>query len=748
MQWHPPLSPWVMVVVVGVAMAFLGLSYVLPRRQMTASPRALLTTLALRGLALLLMMFFLYQPRRLPGPQTVTTRRTLAVLIDTSASMSQRDAAGDGEPTRLDLAVTHVVDSNLIADVGTVAGVSLYQFHARLEPVKVEALRDLTASGAQTDLATAVEQVRQRHRGDDLAGVVIVSDGRSTQARAPLQVATESRAPVYVLPVGRAYTEQAPETASPRKDLAVVSVAAPPRVILGNPVQVAVTLEARGFGAYDATVELLEAERPLSSSSAIFSADRSRRQVMFTVTPSAVGIHEYHVTAPVDPEETDQTNNIKSFTVDVVDPVNRLVYVDALRNERRFLKRVIDANRHVKYVAIVQQNEKRLMMQGNDAALKAEAAELNFADIAGLKVLVLGDITAAALGDERIAPLVDWVDRGGCLLLLGGPRSLGADGFTSTPLAGVLPVTLADPPTYSEKPIAVALTTDGAAHPAFQRVADTWKPPTPLLSSIGASSIKPAAVVLVAQQQPPHAPIVAAQRYGHGKVVVVLTDSTWRWQLAAGAGRGPSAHDVFWRQIIDWLLPELKQEQQSASTVQLITDRLTYEMNEPVALIAQVRGSDGQPIADATVEFAIASPDDRTIRREGHYDAQARAFNATFPADLAGRYRVQAIAKRHGAILGSDDAQIEVTQPAIEFINPQPDHEALQRIADASGGQVLTADDLRQLRTIINLEPHQVRVQPNAVEDAEPIWNAWFLMAAFILLLSGEWFIRRRQQWV
>lgn len=745
MHWHPPFNSIVMLAIVATAIVLMSLSFLIPRRQMQANAPMMLATLALRGAGFLLLLFCLLQPSKLPGPQTITTQRTLAVLIDTSGSMSRRDGPEPTEPTRLALAQEHLAG----LAVGE-AKLAMYSFDSQALPIKVEALRGLSAKGKQTDIAAALEQVIGRHRADDLAGVVLIGDGQNTQGADPRETVQRIKKPLFVLPVGRDWQPAPDAPKVVRKDLSIDSVTAPPRIILGRTVQVVASISAAGYDARQVVVELMENEQVIADSAVSISSEHTRRPAMFAVKPSAVGKYNYHVRVAVDEDDTNPTNNLRSFAVEVVDPVNRLLYLDWLRNERRFLRRVIDRQRNIRYTAIVQQDQQRLIIQGNDEQMKRDAGTLGPQQLRGLKAIIIGDLPAEALTEQQIVALADWVDRGGSLLLLGGPQSLGAAGFANTPLAKMLPVKIGAGQNYVEQETWVTLTPQGAAHPAFQRVGRRWAPPAPLLSLIRVQSVKPAATVLIEQRDKPNAPILVSHSYGHGKVAVALTDSTWRWQLAATSGQADrSAHAVFWQQVIDWLLPELKQDVDAGGMVQLITDRLAYDVGEQVMMIAAVRSADGRMMKQASVEFRVATPDGRPIRRTGRLDdEQTEGFTATFEAHLDGEYTVQAVAGIDDRTIGTDQARITVTQPVIEFARTAPDHELLDELAKLSGGQTLEPKDLADMVTLAKLYSRQVQVQPNADTDAEPIWNHWLLLLMFIALMSGEWFIRRRNQWV
>ncbi|MFW6060417.1 MAG: glutamine amidotransferase [Phycisphaeraceae bacterium] len=755
MIWHPPLGATAMTLLVLAALAAVALSYLWSRRQLDPTSPEGLITIGLRTAGLLLLLLLVLQPARLPRPETITVHRTLAVLIDNSASMALADRPGD-DATRLGRVRRALTDHRFQERIGEQANLAYYGFDGRLNALDADALPDLAGDGRATDIAAALQAAARQHQHDDLAGILLISDGRVTQGDDPLALSETLDAPIHTLTVGEVPDERDEAPDQPQRDLAIESVSAEPRIILGRSANVAVSISATGYQSpRQVQVELVREDEPLGSSAVAVSPQQPRRQALFTVQPDAVGSYEYQVRIPTENDERDPTNNIASFTVEVVDPINRLLYIDRLRQERRFLNNVIRGQRNLRYTSVVQQDEQRVLVQGNDSDMKQDAANFSPEQLRGLKAVVLGDVPADTLDPAQVEALAHWVDTGGALLLLGGPSSLGDEGFAQTPLAQLLPVQMGPGKDYLEEEYRVQLTPDGAAHPAFQRVAaQRWTETPPLLTRVRVANLKPAATVLFAVADDPNTPVVVSHGYGHGKVAVVLTDSTWRWQLGFNptAGQQASEHALFWQQMIDWLMPELEDDGETGGQVQLITDRLEYEVNDEVVMLAAVRAADGTFMRDAEVNFTIATPDGRPMQRAGTLDetgeGQGAAFNASFEAISEGEYAIQATATRNGRTIGVDQAQVRVQQPQVELVRTDPDRQLLRELAARTDGRALQPTDLEHLLALADLEPREVEVQPSSEADAEPVWNRWWLLVAFLVIMAGEWFVRRRNQWV
>lgn len=744
MIWNPPLDTLTVTLMIVAALALIVASYAWARKHLDPSSIPGMLTLALRAAAFLLLLFFLLQPSRLPPPQRITAKRTLAVLVDTSGSMS-KVSAPDGS-TRLDKSRSALDAGRVVENVSRDAILALYGFEGQATPLNPDALPKVEATGRTTDLAAVIDQTARLHQGDDLAGLLILSDGRNTQGADPRETVKRLGVPIYVVPIEDDLA--AAEAAGPAKDLSLDSATAEPRIIAGRSAQVVVTVRARGYESRQVAVEILEGSEVVATTAVAVDPNRERRQAMLSVKPATLGTHNYTVRVPVEAGEVDPNNNTAQFTVEVVDPINRLVYLDRLRNERRFIRPVLASHRNLRYTAVVQQDASRVMVDGNDAQMKKDAGNLSADQLAGVKAVILGDLPSSAVTPEQIESLKSWVDRGGALLLLAGPASMGPKGFAATPLADVLPITLsAESDGYVEKDFSVELTPEGAAHPAFQKVRARWVNAPPLLSRFGVASVKPAATVLMAARGEA-TPVVVSQNYGHGKVAIVLTDSTWRWQLGFDPGKqgGESEHAIFWRQLIDWMLPSLDQDVIEASQVQVMTDRTEYEVNDSVVVMGTVRGTDGAIIDTAKVEYTISAPDGRPIQRTGVLEGSM--FTASFDVAREGQYEIKAVATLDGVVLGGDDANIRVIQPVVEFTNTDPDPALLRELATLSGGQVIQMKDLSALTITARLEPRELEIQPNAEKDAVSAWDRWWLMAIFVSLMGAEWFVRRKARWV
>ena len=65
--------------------------------------------------------------------------------------------------------------------------------------------------------------------------------------------------------------------------------------------------------------------------------------------------------------------------------------------------------------------------------------------------------------------------------------------------------------------------------------------------------------------------------------------------------------------------------------------------------------------------------------------------------------------------------------------------ERLRRIAELSGGRCLGLLELGQLPALLDGEPHRTTVRTQV-----PLWDSGWVLLALVVLMGGEWMVRRR----
>ena len=115
------------------------------------------------------------------------------------------------------------------------------------------------------------------------------------------------------------------------------------------------------------------------------------------------------------------------------------------------------------------------------------------------------------------------------------------------------------------------------------------------------------------------------------------------------------------------------------------------------------------------------------------------ALAAAIAPDRPGVYRIHAEAKRGSTSLGISDRAIYVGGSDREFADPRLNEAFLRRLARDSGGRYVRASDASRVLSWLDDSARQ-----NAEAERRDLWNRPWALAMLVLLLCGEWTLRRR----
>ena len=691
---------------------------------------AAITVLYLAALALLGWCLLL------PGRKETVTRvikPRFLVLLDTSRSMTlSPDAAISNRWTfaRQALALPW------LRAVTSECEVEVFPFGAELgSSVTPAAAAAFTPGAASTRLRDALKEIGARFNGVNVAGALLLTDGLDTQ-EATSEWASESRAfPLYTVRL---------EPADGWKDeinLHVDTVTTPKRVSAGWKTELKTSVGGEGRLGAAVSVQLLkdgvlQEEKPTQ-----IPPGGGSRELTFELDHPDTGIFNYRVFIPAAAGETNTNDNEVAVSVQVTDAKNRLLYVEGVpRWEYKYLKRALQANRQAAPVIFHTGPDGKPQggMSGSPVT-----ADMSPDQLALFKIVLIGNLTAAELGEGRAKNLVDFVDAGGSLVLLGGSGPWGTNGMHRTALGPILPVRT--PPKAAlagEKPFPVRLTDAARAHPAFAGDAALWEIVPPILTVFPGASLAPAAEVLAEAETPQGAqPVIVTHRHGQGKVVVLLTDSLWRWQLSPEAARN-RPYVRFWGQLISSLLP--KEEELADGGIDLFSDQDQVFLGGEVALTARANSKD--PADVGRVQVRLTLPDGRQVpyamSPEAVTTATGRSFQGhayRFNADTPGLYKAEAEAVIAGATVRSDPVAFHV-KPFSPETNPRPVRtDLLEALSTASGGRFFpTLDDLDA-----GLSALQFQTREEETSVFNTLWRTWGVVIALMLLFTAAWFLRK-----
>ena len=723
-------------VLVGVVAAGAVLTYKRVRvNEGRVRDRVVLTSLRL--LALAVVLFCLFRPT-LVVRAAVDQQNVVAVVLDDSRSMQIPDQGNQqrGQFVRNQFGP----DGALFKSLSDKFLVRVFRFSSTSG--RIGSAQDMKFDGVQTKLGPALTSAREELAGLPVAGIILVSDGADTTdtsiADALLGLKAE-KLPVFTVGVG---SEKLP------RDIQIDRVSTPRTVLKNASLLLDVIVRQTGYGGRTVTVDVEDEGRIVGSEKVELPSDGSPATVRIRAKASEPGprLFKFKV-APQDGEVVTQ-NNVRESIIGVRDETERILYFEGEpRWEFKFLNRAVSDDKNLLSVSLQRTADNKYMRLRGDADEIVGGFPKTREDLFKYRGLIIGSVEAGLFTGDQLQMIADFVDRrGGGLLVLGGPRSLGEGGYGGTPVADALPLVI-DPRTRASDPAAIARlkvspTRAGQTHAATQLAATAlaslarWNE-LPLVSSVNAPlSAKPGATILLNGTDPSGRAriVLASQPYGKGKAIALTVQDTWNWQMDASITVEDQTHENFWRQMLRWLVDGVP------DAVDVHTSSERVDPGEPVTIDATVVDKQWVELNDATVVAQISRPDGTsetvplqwTGERDGHY-------RGTFVSTKAGPYEVAVDASRAGGqAVGSSTTYVRAVPSEAEFFDPTMHAQPMKRIAQETGGRFYTGDAAQTLADDVRVAGRGV----TAVEERE-LWNMPIVLLMLLALVCSEWGYRR-----
>jgi len=639
------------------------------------------------------------------------------------------------------------------------------------------------AGKQSTNLAAAIEKVMKQLSDDQLAGVVILSDGRHNARRRVEPLVRRlglKRVPVCSILVGGE---------KPPTDAAIVALEAPETIYTKDKMYITADLKLDGLAGKTARVTLLDGDRPVDLKNIRVPTDAFRKRIQLADQPTSAGLHAYRVRVQSFDGEAFPTNNEYPLTLSVTNDRTRLLLIDGRpRWEFRYLKNLFADRDHtvkLQYVLFgpdrVAGLEARPKVHASVARGKgqAEATALpaNEAEWMKFDVIILGDVPPAMLTQPDLAALKKFVaDRGGTLIVIVGREHM-PHAFSGTPLAEMLPILFAGADKAvlagADPSFRIALTDEGAESVILRQKVDPeenlalWNSLPDIYWRYPILNAKAGATVL-AFAMPPKVPafmkprkhgtpmdeetierrrrfqrsraLILTHNVAMGRVMTLTFDRTWRLRYRVG----DTYHHKFWGQVLRWATANKLPA--GTNFVKLGTDRSRYAPNAPVRVRAKIVQANLEPIISPEVAVHLYRGEDLILRKQMRYVPDSPGiYHADLGAIPSGSYRVELVAPAARAVLAADNVKKVATEFSVDPASPTEqielavDRALPTRMAELSGGIVT---DLARADEVLKALPDSVLVRTERREYT--IWSSWPLLIVMMIVATGEWLLRKR----
>ena len=766
---------WTIALITALAIEFIIFLYRYEQSAVGRTKGSWLT--ALRLLALLALVWMLLQPV-FSRKVNRELEQEVVVVLDDSASMDLVDPGATA--SRYDIAADAINASGLFEELEGKVGV---RFMRAARKALGEDEEEAEGWDQATDLANAMTTVLEQVPPDNLAGIVMMTDGRHNRPGRVEDVARRFGildAPIGVVGIG---------SEDPPRDAAILEVRSPDAIYLGDRLRVTTVVKFDGYRGRRAKVLLKKGEEIVQEQVISIPQDHHREEVRFNDVPEADGINAYTVELENLGEEFFDRNNSWQFETAITDARTNVLILDSHpRWEFRYLRNLFygrDKSIHLQYVllepdTILGQQEERVPASAARKFGDAQATDLPESEEEWRKfdVIIIGDVPPESINESTWDIIRSCVtDRAAFLVAIAGPRHM-PHAFESGIARDLFPVRYTPGRrTFfgtKEPPFRLILTAEGRNHPitaqSDSRLENErlwgefpdfrWRHPVDGVKegasvlvvasseeseeeAVGNADDLRSALSRLAQRKEREAKnaLLVAQQVGNGKVAMLLTDRTWRLR----EGVGDIYHHRFWGQLVRWGAgPNLRS---GTPSVRLGTDQLSYTGDDRLQITARLLDEQKNPVEDESLKAEIWRDGEKltTVQMSyvegspGLHKAQAGPFpgSGDYQIRLEGR-KASDLLEGEGAGGVSTAFRVVGAMSPVELSETTLNRPLLDTLAELSGGRVVAPEDAGQLAGLF-LTGEETREELRETR----LWDHWALLVLFCALLTSEWVIRR-----
>lgn len=711
-----------------------------------------------------------------PIQQTIhsnISKSNILILVDDSLSMTLKDSYLDENLrknlmshfglTQEELAATQRIDlvnrlfiregkeekwfQNVLKEK---ALVHTFRFSQSLSP-DVD-LGKIQAEGKKTALGDAMIQALKPYRGKSVAAMILISDGVSNAGDyAPeeaIEILKEQEVPLYLIGVGD------PEEP---KDLWISHVEAPKILYQREVFTADVSIRHTGFPGQKVMVYLKLQDQLLGSENVTLGESNETKKVQFSYRFKRENI--YNLTFEIQEQFGERVvlNNSATHQVEVLDKKINVLYLEGYpRWEYRYLKNALIRDKMMNVSCLLYSADTDFPQEKSPQVKTGLKSFPKAEELADFDVILFGDIPSLKVSMEDQKSILNFVENlGGGIAFISGPRSL-PDTYANTPLERVIPIVIPEilerqEQTSIEVSFLPRLTPAGLEHPILR-----LKPNIEANKNLIEKELpgffwfykpvreKPGAQVLLVHPEMKDKskgknplPLLTVQMYGAGSALFMGIDSTWRWRYIIG----DKYFYNLWAQAIRYLSKGRLGGENKRYLLEIDKDR--YEVGEAVQITLKVLDVKFNPSDARSQEVYLDREDAETGKLSG------KPLKLTLKPDKnrpgyfigshllvqEGTYKVWAIT---GATLGKND---EVSQrfytayPVIEYENPRMDQKRFTQLSKNF------------------YYPHEIEKVADTIQAptatshistvSEELWDKWYNLLIFLLLISSEWVLRK-----
>jgi hypothetical protein len=524
--------------------------------------------------------------------------------------------------------------------------------------------------------------------------------------------------PVYTVGIG--------DTVA-RRDLVISRVLHNSVAYAGTNVPIQVTVQSSGYSNERIEVALTMDGSPVARETITIGSGTGEYRTTLFMTPDSSGTVKGTIAVTrLEGETTYENNSAVFFTTVLSGKRSVLLLAGAPGQDVGFIRRILEADSNIAVTSRVERPGGQFLEGELTEALLRESDA----------VFLIG--YPGPYSDQRVLRLLAREEFRSTPVFFMLSRTLDISKLKQ--IEQVLPVTLSGMVPV-ETQVFLSVPDEMRQHPIL-RFGDeaTLSSLPPVFRPQGSFRVRPEAQILGTiriQSTLLNDPLLVIRSVAGRRSIALLGYGVWRWKMLSRQGSFPdSPLDEFIRNSVQWMTAIDDQR-----TFRVSPSKQTFSALEPIQFRGEVYDETMNPVDDAAVQVEITGEGRSFVVRFSSLDnGQYEASGDIIPP---GEYSFTAVAQSGGVELGSDRGSFTVGGLQAEFLETRLNRELLRNIAYTTGGAYFDAGNLDGLDDSVVALPG-FREREVTTGSQFELWNSVWILGCILLLLSTEWFFRKR----
>ncbi len=559
-------------------------------------------------------------------------------------------------------------------------------------------------SEKETDISNAMDEIFMRHGSQNIAAVILASDGIFNKGNSPIYNKNALSIPFYTIALG---------DTSVKKDAMIRSVRYPEIVYLGDQFTINVQIEANHLQGQSTVLEITAPDGKVLLNKVIaITEDRFTFQTDAIGDALKPGILQYKVRLKTLVGEAITENNYDVAYVEVIDGRQKvLMLYDAPHPDVKAFRNAIEQNKNYQF---------------EEADIKAYNGNYKESDLvilhglpsvgAAAKINMIQEIVSSntpvllVLSSNTNIAQFNTIQR---ILQISGASLNGNDVF----------------PVY--QPSFSKFTLNEATLTTIQNL-------PPLLAPFGKYQLATTADVFYKQQIGnirTDNPLMVFNEVNARKIGMICGEGIWRWRLNEFLQTGKfDVTDEIINKCVQYLTVKGDKRR-----FRVHTPKNVFNANEAIRIDAELYDESYELVNDVDAGCVVKGDNGKEYGYT--FDKTINAYTLNAGILPVGDYSINAKATYKGKA-NAATSNFSIRPVIIETLNTQANHSLLNGIAAQSGGKMYTPDSMQRIAE--DLEKNdKIKSILYDTFTTRPLIDMKWLFFIILLLLISEWFIRK-----